>query len=97
MFLILKINYNDTKNRKAELLLLFIQSRGKFLSYLEIAMELGNNNTHRYRSWLEKEGVKFNQIKIKTKNRFNNEIEYKKFQLGTKIGNAKIIFRKINK
>lgn len=83
-------------NRKAELLLLFMETN-KMLSYLDISRELGNNNAHRRREDLEKVGIVFESVKVKTKNRFNNPIEFKKFKLKTKIREAKRIYKIVNK
>lgn len=87
------------KNRKSEVLLCFLENRNKTnpLSYLDIAQATGNNNVHKYRKWLEDEGIRFNEVKIKTKNKYGRPIEYKRFKLSSTLNDSKKIFERINK
>ena len=86
-------------NRKAELLLFFMENKNqiKSLSYLDIAKELHNNNVHRYRQWLEDEGINFNVTKVFTKNKYGTPIEFKRFKLKSGINDAKKVYERINK
>ena len=86
----------NPKNRKTEVLALFMVCKNKWLSHNDFASELQQINSHKYISFLEKDGVQFTERNQKFKNRFNRSSTYKQFKLKTDIKSCKEIFDKLN-
>lgn len=84
------------KNRKAEVLHFFINNRKKLISYNFIADKIYNNNVHRYRCWLEQDGINFTVMNIVKVSKFMRPIKYKKFKLKTCLKKSLEIYNKIN-
>ena len=86
-------------NRKIEVLRFFMENKARLfnLSYLDVAKATGNNIVHRYRRWLEDDGIEFKEAVIETKNKYGRPIKYKTFKLKSSISFCKKLIEKINK
>lgn len=87
------------KNRKAEVLLCFLENKNQKngLSYLDIARSTGNNNVHKRKRELEIDGIWFNDITVETKNKYGRPIKFKRFKLSSTVNDSMKIFNLINK
>lgn len=83
-------------NRKSEVLALFLEHPGQWLTYLFISRELMQNNAHRYITWLEEDGIKFHEKVVPHTNRYGKGSFYKMFKLRAPAKAAKM-FNAINK
>ena len=83
-------------NRKTEVLALFLEHLGQWLTYLFISRELMQNNAHRYIQWLEDDGIIFKEKVIPHTNRYGTASFYKTFKLRAPVKAAKM-FNSLNK
>lgn len=83
-------------NRKTEVLALFLEHPGQWLTYLFISRELMQNNAHRYIQWLEEDGIKFYEKRVPHTNRYGNGSFYKMFKLRAPVKASKL-FNSLNK
>jgi len=83
-------------NRKAEVLRCIIETKKKGFTYLQLSKELGNNNIHKYRLWLQEDGLQLTSFVVHTTNRFGREIKYKRFTMKSTRQEALKIYNRIN-
>lgn len=88
--------YYKPINRKTEVLALFLEHPGQWLTYLFISRELMQNNAHRYIQWLEDDGILFHEKKLPHTNRYGKSSFYKIFKLKAPTKAAKM-FNSLNK
>lgn len=83
-------------NRKTEVLALFLEHPGQWLTYLFISRELMQNNAHRYIQWLEDDGIIFKEKIVPHTNRYGKTSVYKMFKLKALVKASKM-FNSLNK
>lgn len=83
-------------NRKSEVLALFLEHPGQWITYLFISRELMQNNAHRYIQWLEEDGISFHERVVPNTNRYGMKSFYKMFKLRAP-AKARGMFNDINK